>query len=213
MSEREDTSYELFETSEPRQETPGTDTAPADAPVRPHPPVHREVIRGDGSLGGYLRELRCRRSLTIDQVAAETRIKPFYLQALEEENFQALPQLVYIIGYVRKLGGLYGLDDDATAQLSAALREQLSYELPDDINKSVLSRESSAENDRKLHRMALLVVAVFVLLTLLIVAGAATLWLKLGSAGKTPADPAQRRRVLVELIERPHLETDTVEPR
>lgn len=218
MSEREDNSYELFETpvepdAAPVPEVTGDGIVETTASRSVHPPMHREAIRSDGSLGNYLRELRTRRGLSIHDVASETKIKPYYLEALEEENFSDLPQLVYVLAYVKKLCSLYELDSEAAAELTAVLRDQLAYELPEDINKSVVSRESSAENDRKLHRMALLLMVIFVMVVILIAVGGIALWLKLRSPGAPTSDPGRQRGEVLELIEKPKLNTSTLEPR
>jgi Helix-turn-helix domain len=61
-------------------------------------------------LGCSLRETRVRRGVELAQVAAETRIRMRYLQALEEERFELLPGSVYAKGFLRTYADYLGLD-------------------------------------------------------------------------------------------------------
>jgi transcriptional regulator with XRE-family HTH domain len=60
--------------------------------------------------GSSLREARVRRGVELAQVAAETRIRRRYLQALEEERFELLPGSVYARGFLRAYADYLGLD-------------------------------------------------------------------------------------------------------
>jgi cytoskeleton protein RodZ len=61
-------------------------------------------------LGSSLREARIRRGIKLAQVAAETRIRMRYLQALEDERFELLPGSVYAKGFLRAYADYLGLD-------------------------------------------------------------------------------------------------------
>jgi cytoskeleton protein RodZ len=61
-------------------------------------------------LGSSLREARVRRGIALAQVAAETRIRTRYLQALEEERFERLPGSAYAKGFLRVYADYLGLD-------------------------------------------------------------------------------------------------------
>ena len=90
-------------------------------------------VAGDGSFGSCLAELRQRHNYTIRQLAEETKIREIYLEALEAEDYRNLPQLVYVMGYIRKLCALYGVGKEDADALTAGLRERLQYELPEDM--------------------------------------------------------------------------------
>jgi cytoskeleton protein RodZ len=62
------------------------------------------------SLGDQLRAAREARKLTLEQVSEEIRIRPKYLKALEEENFENLPDIVTAKGFLRNYAGFLGLD-------------------------------------------------------------------------------------------------------
>jgi cytoskeleton protein RodZ len=52
-------------------------------------------------LGTYLSHLREERGLAIEEMARVTRVAPRYLEALEREDFTALPAPVFTKGYIR----------------------------------------------------------------------------------------------------------------
>ncbi|MCM2263678.1 MAG: helix-turn-helix domain-containing protein [Desulfuromonadales bacterium] len=59
--------------------------------------------------GAALRQRREELKLSLDDVAASTRIRKTYLHALEEENLGALPGLAYTIGFLRIYARQLGL--------------------------------------------------------------------------------------------------------
>lgn len=62
--------------------------------------------------GVALRKARAGRGLTLDEVAAATRIPLRSLVALEADDYARLPAAVYVRGYLRCYGGLLGLDPE-----------------------------------------------------------------------------------------------------
>ncbi len=61
-------------------------------------------------IGETLRNARVGRGLTIEQAAQDTRISPRFLEALEEEQFDALPAPVYVRGFLRSYANYLRLD-------------------------------------------------------------------------------------------------------
>ena len=53
------------------------------------------------SVGAYLRELRARRGVSLEEVARTTRVAQRYLAALEADAFDGLPAPVFIRGFIR----------------------------------------------------------------------------------------------------------------
>ena len=131
-----------------------------------------------GTLGRILAELRRAKGLTVDDVANETLIKPSYLEALEEDRFSELPHMVYVLAYVKKLCALYDVSGADTEELVSGLREQLAYEIPEDIDKSVICREQDEETRRKLQQITVALIAGAALIVLLLIAGTAALILR-----------------------------------
>lgn len=61
-------------------------------------------------LGEELRDARLALGLSIEDVAAELRIRRVYLVALEEGRLKDLPSPAYAVGFVRNYAGALGLD-------------------------------------------------------------------------------------------------------
>ena len=61
-------------------------------------------------LGDALRDARLGRALSLDECQRATRISQRYLQALEEEDFGALPAPVFARGFLRSYAQFLGLD-------------------------------------------------------------------------------------------------------
>jgi len=64
------------------------------------------------SLGDSLRQQREKRGITLDQAAADTRIREKFLKALEDGDLQSLPGAVYTKGFLRNYAEYLGLDDE-----------------------------------------------------------------------------------------------------
>ena len=61
-------------------------------------------------IGNSLREARYRQQLELSDVELATKIRGRYLQALEEESFEALPAQTYVKGFLRTYADYLGLD-------------------------------------------------------------------------------------------------------
>jgi len=66
----------------------------------------------DLGIGDRLRNAREAKGLSLDAVEGLTRIRAAYLQALEDEQFERLPGLVYGRGFLRSYAAALGLDPD-----------------------------------------------------------------------------------------------------
>jgi cytoskeleton protein RodZ len=64
------------------------------------------------TVGQELQQAREARSLTIDQAAAATHIRPHYIRALESGEFDALPSVAQARGFLRAYASYLGLDPD-----------------------------------------------------------------------------------------------------
>lgn len=77
----------------------------------------------DGA-GPALRARREAKRLTLEHIAAETRIPIRHLEAIESGDFEALPSRTYSIGFARTYARVVGLDESAIAeQVRAELGE------------------------------------------------------------------------------------------
>lgn len=67
-------------------------------------------------VGELLRTTRQQRNVTIAEAATATRIKPSFLEALEEEDFALLPGPAYVTGFMRNYAQYLGLHPDDVLQ-------------------------------------------------------------------------------------------------
>ena len=61
-------------------------------------------------IGNSLREARLRQSLELSDVERATKIRPKYLRALEDEQFELLPAQTYVKGFLNTYAEFLGLD-------------------------------------------------------------------------------------------------------
>src|SRR5215210_4984177 len=66
-------------------------------------------------IGEVLKQARARAGLDIRAVEEQTKIRVKYLRALEDEEWEALPNPAYSKGFLRTYAQLLGLDGEALA--------------------------------------------------------------------------------------------------
>jgi cytoskeletal protein RodZ len=64
------------------------------------------------SIGATLRSERLRRGLRLEQVAAETKIRTYLLEAMEDDHFDRLPHGLLTRSFLRQYAHTLGLDED-----------------------------------------------------------------------------------------------------
>jgi hypothetical protein len=69
----------------------------------------------DIGVGAALREARNRREVELSEVEAGIKIRVRYLQAIEDEDWDALPGVAYTRGFIRTYGYYLGLDGERLA--------------------------------------------------------------------------------------------------
>jgi cytoskeletal protein RodZ len=69
------------------------------------------------SLGQRLRETREQHNFSLEQVARDTHISKQYLEALEQEQFSAIPGETYIIGFLRNYAEYLSLNPEEVVNL------------------------------------------------------------------------------------------------
>ena len=83
--------------------------APAPAPL---PDVPLDPLFAGDSLGAALRAIREGLTLTLEDVAAVTRVRRAYLEAIEAMELDKLPSRPFTIGYVRAYATALGVDPE-----------------------------------------------------------------------------------------------------
>jgi cytoskeletal protein RodZ len=74
------------------------------------------------SFGQYLQTIRVQKQMSLEQVAAETRIRVTILRALEHEDFAQLPPDVFTVGFVRTYAQAVGADGNEAVERYHAQR-------------------------------------------------------------------------------------------
>jgi len=77
---------------------------------------NRHNVGVETGIGPTLREARTRRKLDLSQVEAAIKIRVRYLQAIENEEWDALPGGAYTRGFIRTYANHLGLDGDRLAE-------------------------------------------------------------------------------------------------
>lgn len=70
-------------------------------------------VEAEPGVGEVLRKRREEAGHTIEELAAQTRIQPRFLRALEEGEWKELPEDVYVKSFVRSVARALGADPDA----------------------------------------------------------------------------------------------------
>lgn len=76
----------------------------------------KPTVRPDESVGLFLRLLRERGGLTVQEAAEQVRIREAYIQAIEDDRFESLPGKAYAQGFVRAYAEFLGADVESTAR-------------------------------------------------------------------------------------------------
>lgn len=92
------------------------------------------------TLGDRLRARRELLGYTLENIEEETKIRKYYISALEENRLDLLPAKVYAVGFVRKYAKVLGLDEEEIAKEF----KRLAYrdEPDEEITESQSRRES-----------------------------------------------------------------------
>ncbi len=68
------------------------------------------------SLGEKLRQARESRSISISEVAEQTRISPLYLESIENDDYRPLPGGIFNKGFVKSFAKYVGVDENVAMQ-------------------------------------------------------------------------------------------------
>jgi len=75
-------------------------------------PFRQEQLEKLKEVGSRLRELRQNQSVSLDEIAAKTRIQARLLNAIEEGKIEILPEPIYIRGLIKRFADALGLNGD-----------------------------------------------------------------------------------------------------
>lgn len=136
-------------------------------------------------VGPALRKARLARGVTLDQAARDTRIRPEFLEALEEEDFDRLLGDVYVRGCLRSYATYLGLSSDTVV---AAYARHLADPMPGPQTLIPPATEPvvGARRRRDSHRLFVMVATM-----LLVLAGAFGVLSTRSSAPPPAAPPSE----------------------
>jgi hypothetical protein len=110
----------------PESNAANSETPSSQASVPTSPPATPAAAQPAIVSGDYLRELREKRGLSVDDVCRITKIPSKFLKAIEGHDFKNLPARVYIQGFIKNLSSLYRLEPQITAKSYLDYIDQLS---------------------------------------------------------------------------------------
>ncbi|MCY4188444.1 MAG: DUF4115 domain-containing protein [Bryobacterales bacterium] len=83
------------------------------------------------SIGGQLQDARLAQGLSIESLAASTRINRSYLTALEQNDYAAFPARIYAVSFLRQYANALGLpSDDLVSLFSQQLADAAAFPAP-----------------------------------------------------------------------------------
>lgn len=90
-----------------------SDEGEADVEGMAQPSAHAPDLQDGEHVGAALRAIRESRGLGVADIAALTRIRPAYVEAIEDLNLKELPSRPFTIGYIRAYAQALGFPGDA----------------------------------------------------------------------------------------------------
>lgn len=69
------------------------------------------------NIGSYLKEIRERKGIPLDEISKKTYINKHYLLAIERNDFYQIPGHVYVIGFLRLYSKVLGIDADELVRI------------------------------------------------------------------------------------------------
>ncbi|MGE5415291.1 MAG: helix-turn-helix domain-containing protein [Acidobacteriota bacterium] len=92
------------------------------------------------SFGEVFRARREELGFTLDAIEEETKIRKYYINALEETNLSQLPAKVYAVGFVRRYARILGLNEEEMVNEF----KKLAYD--DEAEEEVMATKNRREN-------------------------------------------------------------------
>jgi cytoskeleton protein RodZ len=126
-----------------------------------------------GSFGEELRQAREAKHITLQEIAATTKISCRALQALEDEHFEQLPGGIFNKGFVRAYARYVGMDEEKTL---AGYMASAKLESPDTDMQAMSSQVATARTGAR--DSAVNGTTVVGILALMVALGLGALWLR-----------------------------------
>jgi len=116
------------------------------------------------SFGEYLKREREFRHISLDELSKATKIRKYYLDAIERNEYKLLPGEAYLKGFVRAYAKHIGIDpDDAILRLESYLKEINKKRTPVPSTKPIVGSSRNSYLFAGLGIVLLVLVAVLIL--------------------------------------------------
>ena len=114
------------------------------------------------TVGEILKRERLNKRLSFEEIEAKIRIRKKYLQAIEENEWQKLPSLAYIKGFINNYSSFLNLDPNETL---AVFRRQYKYEEKEEVIPEGMSSPLNEPLIRLTpQRVFLLLISLFIMI-------------------------------------------------
>ena len=93
-----------------------------------------QIKAAEYTTGGKLMRKRIKKNWEIEKISNNLNISTTYIQAIEDGDLDALPEMVYTIGFIRSYGDLLSLDTDSMVEEYKSIMKTKKiecYEMPD----------------------------------------------------------------------------------
>lgn len=107
------------------------------------------------TMDGSFKQVREDKGLTIEEVAAKTKIQSEYLRALEENRFAELPGPVFAKGFVRTYARFLGMDEEETVRRFSESAQELYVEQNE--REQRFARQYAEKRRRAINRNVVIV--------------------------------------------------------
>jgi len=81
-------------------------------PEQSTPSFESEIDQKEFFTGEFLRQVREFPKISLNEIADKTRVGKNYLRAIEEENLEVFPALVYLKGFLKQYSSYIGLNPE-----------------------------------------------------------------------------------------------------
>lgn len=143
------------------------------------------------SFGNSLRRQREEHGVALEDISTSTRVSVRHLEALEADDFQSLPGGVFNKGIVRSYARCVGMDEDAVVQQFMSACRAAGIADPTEKDWTEFAQNVSAQRKNPGRRMRWVGV---LLMLLVVLGGAAAVYVMLMRQGKVPVPHFHRKR-------------------
>lgn len=151
-------------------------------------------------IGETLKRTREEKGISLDQAEEDTKIRKRYLKALEDEEYDIIPGMVYAKGFLKNYANYLGLNAEELMieyKLLNKPNRETSEEKPD-ITVTITKKRAARRLNRKIYRLTVIVAALSILIFALytMISGSTEdNKNKIGKSGNGPQQTEQNKQI------------------